>query len=265
MSQITPRVFAITIDHPFFYPEMWEKILSKHSKAFQGVFFFKRLPKKYSWLKYKLLEGQFLGTKNIFKLIALASIKQMQHLIKHGKLLNVKNNFQEKGIPVYVYTSVHDPLFKEKLESLAPDLVISIGSHQIIPQNILDIPKDGILNKHGSLLPKYAGFWPLFWALYYEELYAGVTFHKMISKPDAGEFVHQKQFMISPNDTLYDLQEKSLLLAADMVSEILEHYSKKRELPKFSQDPMQKNFILNEFPKQKHRLILEKLKKRRIV
>jgi len=265
MIHTEPRIFALTIDHPLFYPEMWQKVLQNSSSAFQGVFFFERRPKNHPWLKYKMMESQFLGTKNIIKLLTVILKKQLFHFLKSREPLSVKNYFKEKGIPIYTFKSVHDPCFQEKLSALSPDLIISIGSHQIIPKKILDIPKDGILNKHGSLLPKYAGFWPLFWALYHDESYAGVTFHKMISKPDAGECIHQKQFMIHPNDTLYNLQEKSLLLTADMVIEILDYYCTKKNLPKFIQDPIQKDFILNEFPKRKHRLILERFKKRRIV
>ncbi|MBI2027233.1 MAG: hypothetical protein HYS98_05470 [Deltaproteobacteria bacterium] len=263
------KIFIITIDHTFFYPQLWHQVLEKHAASIQGAFFFRRLPNKYSLLKYKMTEFNFIGARNAFKIFYTGMSLQLKHVMRYGRSVSVKALFQDYNVPVYSYKTIRDPRFEQKLKDLSPDLVISAGTHQIIPKNILDIPKDGVLNKHGSLLPKYAGFWPLFWALYHNESQAGVTFHKMISKLDAGEMVHQKKFSIEPQDSLFDVQKKSLLLSGEMIGDIIDYYRNHQRLPIFhvenSEKNTEKNPKLSPFPTRADRLYFEKVSQRRII
>lgn len=263
--QNSPKIVIFTIESSFFYPHMWQRVLEKNPKAFKAVFLFQRLPSKFNWFEYKIKEANFLGFKNIVKLIFRDIAIQLRHLFKHGSILSVKSIFQKNNIPVYKYRFFKDQKFKEKLKEIAPDLVISIGTHQVIPQDILDIPHDGILNKHGSLLPKYPGFWPLFWALYNNEEFTGVTIHKMLSKVDAGEIIHQRSFKIEPDDTLYSIQRKSLLIAADMVCEISDFYLQNGYLSQFCKVESKQISPLNKFPQGKDRIYLEKIIGRKLV
>ena len=61
-----------------------------------------------------------------------------------------------------------------QLKRQAPDLMVVVGYGQIIPQNIIDIPRFGIINVHGSLLPRYRGAGPIQWALANGESVTGV-------------------------------------------------------------------------------------------
>ena len=98
----------------------------------------------------------------------------------------------------------------EKFIDVNIDLIISIASLEIFNDNILDLPKYGCINYHTSLLPKYRGRQPLFWALYNNEVKTGITIHKMDKNIDKGEIILQEIIKIDPSDSLEDLYKKTV-------------------------------------------------------
>ena len=78
----------------------------------------------------------------------------------------------------------------------------------MIGQPLLDIPRLGALNMHGSLLPKYRGRAPVNWAVIKGELETGATLHYMVAKPDAGDIVDSQSVPILPDDTAVDVFHK---------------------------------------------------------
>jgi len=86
------------------------------------------------------------------------------------------------GLPVSQPERIRKPEVVEQLRALAPDAMVVVGYGQIIPQAILDIPPQGIINVHASLLPKYRGAAPIQWAIARGETRTGVTTMKI----DAG-------------------------------------------------------------------------------
>ncbi len=78
----------------------------------------------------------------------------------------------------------------------------------MLKQPILDIPTQGALNLHGSLLPRYRGRCPVNWVLVHGEPLTGVTLHYMEAKPDCGDMVAQAQVPITPEDTALTLSDK---------------------------------------------------------
>ncbi|MEV8419243.1 methionyl-tRNA formyltransferase, partial [Streptomyces niveus] len=83
-----------------------------------------------------------------------------------------------------------------------------------IPPRIFGLPRHGTLNVHDSLLPKYAGFSPLIWALINGESEVGVTAHLMDDELDAGDIVRQESVPVGPADTATDLFHKTVDLIA---------------------------------------------------
>ena len=77
----------------------------------------------------------------------------------------VKTIAVEKGIKVYQPVKVREPEFVEIIRDYKPDVIVVIAFGQIIPESILEIPKYGCVNIHGSLLPKYRGAAPIQWAV----------------------------------------------------------------------------------------------------
>jgi len=108
---------------------------------------------------------------------------------------------------------------RDFLESLEPDVIISIACPQILKRRILSIPRLGCWNVHSSLLPGNRGMMPCFWSLYKGDT-PGVTLHEMTAGLDAGGILLQKSIECSIDDTsLHQLLARSKSVAADLVSE----------------------------------------------
>lgn len=96
----------------------------------------------------------------------------------------------------------------EFVKDLKPDLILTMAYGQIIPQGLLDIPRLGCLNIHGSILPKYRGAAPIQRALINGETKTGVTLMEMIDKMDAGRMYAFEECEISENDNYTSLCNK---------------------------------------------------------
>jgi len=126
-----------------------------------------------------------------------------------------------RGIPVHAPEDINHPLWVQKIQEMAPDILFSFYYRQLIRSPILDIPEKGCLNLHGSLLPKYRGRVPINWVLVNGETETGVTLHFMTSRPDDGDVVCQRRFPISRADTAKTLHEKAAAATTEMLDEIL--------------------------------------------
>ncbi len=120
------------------------------------------------------------------------------------------------GIPCITPANPNDAEVVEQIRQLAPDLVFSFYYRHMMGPALLAIPRIGAFNLHGSLLPRYRGRVPVNWAIIHGETESGVSLHRMVSKPDAGNLVSQKAVPILGNDTAYDVFQK-LKCAAESV------------------------------------------------
>ena len=133
---------------------------------------------------------------------------------------NVADLAAENGIPVVVRNRPDEGLL-EQLRAVAPDLIVANNWRTYIPEEIWARPPRGTLNVHDSLLPGYAGFSPLIWALINGEPEVGVTAHMMDETLDAGPVVVQKAVPVGPRDTTTDLFHKTLDLIEPILLESL--------------------------------------------
>jgi len=117
---------------------------------------------------------------------------------------------------------------KKQMAQLEPDLIIVASYGQIIPKDILDIPKKGSLNLHPSLLPKYRGPSPIQTAILNGDQTTGLTIIQMNEKMDAGPIIVQKQTKINPNDTFQTLETRLAEEISDLLIEILPRYFKNK-------------------------------------
>lgn len=118
-----------------------------------------------------------------------------------------------------VFTPQHlDQEVVEKLKELHPDLFVVAAFGQIIPENILQIPKYGSLNIHPSLLPKYRGPSPIQSAILNGDKVSGITIIQMDSKMDHGPIIYTKEIILSEEDNFQTLSKKMFSeAAADLV------------------------------------------------
>ena len=127
----------------------------------------------------------------------------------------------EHNIPVFAPVNINHPLWIEKIKAEKADILFSFYYRQILQREILDIPKSGCLNLHGSLLPKYRGRVPINWVLVNGERETGVTLHDMTPRPDDGDIVAQEKTSISDDDTALTLHRKTAQAAERLLDGIL--------------------------------------------
>jgi len=119
----------------------------------------------------------------------------------------------------------------EQLRALAPEAMIVVGYGQIIPQAILDIPPQGIINVHASLLPKYRGAAPIQWAIARGETRTGVTTMKIDAGLDTGAMLLKWETEIGPEENAVELGARLARGGADLLVETL------RRLPEITPEP----------------------------
>ena len=118
-------------------------------------------------------------------------------------------------IPVITPDNPNTPEVIEQISALQPDFFFSFYYREMLKTALLSIPKQGALNMHGSLLPKYRGRVPVNWAIIHGETETGSTLHYMTEKPDNGDIVAQQAVPILPDDTALQVFQK-VTVAAEM-------------------------------------------------
>lgn len=133
----------------------------------------------------------------------------------------VKQVAMENGIPVYQYNKIRCEGV-EDIRSLNPDIMITCAFGQILSQELLDIPKLGVINVHASLLPKFRGASPIHYAILNGEEKTGVTIMKTDIGIDTGDMLLSKEITIGEQETCGELFERLSTLGADCLIEGLE-------------------------------------------
>ena len=123
------------------------------------------------------------------------------------------------GIEVFQPTKIKEEY--QKIIDLNPDIIITCAYGQIIPEVILNCPKYGCINVHGSLLPKYRGGAPIHHAIIDGEKETGITIMYMDKAMDAGDIISSKSIPILDTDNLDSLYEKMSYLGRDLLIETL--------------------------------------------
>ncbi len=136
----------------------------------------------------------------------------------------VKALAEEYNIPVVQPEKVSQ--FADEIEKLKPSLIIIASFGQIIPKKILEIPKDGCLNVHPSILPKYRGPSPIQSAIINGDEKTGVTIMRVSEKIDAGPILSQKEIEIDPKETYESLHDKLAEAGTKLLLEVLPNLSK---------------------------------------
>jgi methionyl-tRNA formyltransferase len=133
----------------------------------------------------------------------------------------VKEAALRLGLPVLQPAKVRAPEVREQLRSFGADAMVVVGYGQILPQAIIDIPKHGIVNVHGSLLPKYRGAAPIQWAIANGETRTGVTTMRIDAGLDTGDMLLKWETEIGPEETSIDLAPRLADAGAALLIETL--------------------------------------------
>ncbi|MBM4301809.1 MAG: formyltransferase [Deltaproteobacteria bacterium] len=125
----------------------------------------------------------------------------------------------ENYLPVYQPANPNAPAFVAAMQALQPDWLFSCYYRHMLKQPLLDLPRLGALNLHGSLLPRYRGRCPVNWVLVHGETETGVTLHYMEAKADRGDIVGVKRVPITFEDTAVTLFAKMTAAAPELLRE----------------------------------------------
>ncbi|WP_287769672.1 methionyl-tRNA formyltransferase [Megasphaera sp.] len=177
----------------------------------------------------------FMGTPD-FSVPALARLAQSQHDVAavytqpdkqrgRGKKVTfspVKEKAVELGIPVFQPDSMRSDEVISELRSLSPDVIIVIAYGKILPKAVLDIPKYGCLNVHGSLLPKYRGAAPIQYAIKEGEAESGVTIMLLDEGMDTGKMLKKAVIPLDAKETTGTLFDKLASLGASTLMTVVD-------------------------------------------
>lgn len=134
----------------------------------------------------------------------------------------VKEYALEKGYPIFQPEKVkNNAEFIEQIKTLKPDVICVVAYGKILPQELLDIPKLGSINVHGSLLPKYRGAAPIQWAVLNGDTVTGITTMYMDAGMDTGDMILKQKVEIGADETTGELWERLSKIGGKLLVETL--------------------------------------------
>ncbi len=148
---------------------------------------------------------------------------------------DVKVCAEKLGIPVFQPASMRSEEAYNSLKELNPDVIVVAAYGQILPKAVLDLPKFGCVNIHGSLLPKYRGAAPIQQSVLDGEKVTGVTTMLMDVGLDTGDILLKAETEIGENETAGELFDRLAVLGGELIVETLDKL-KKGEITPQKQD-----------------------------
>lgn len=177
----------------------------------------------------------FMGTPD-FSVESLKRLKEKHNVVavvsqpdkpkgRGKKLVNtpVKQFALDNGIEkIYQPEKIKDEDFVKVLKNLDADLFVVVAYGQLLSEQVLNIPKYGCINVHGSLLPKYRGAAPIQWAIINGEEKTGVTIQYMEKGLDSGDMILKEEIIIEKTETYKTLYDKMSIVGADALIKAIE-------------------------------------------
>lgn len=136
----------------------------------------------------------------------------------------VKEFCLQQNIPVLQPEKIRE--IKDTLVQLNPDLFCVVAYGKILPKDILEIPKLGSINVHGSLLPKYRGAAPIQWAVLNGDKTTGITTMYMDEGMDTGDIILKQEVEIGENETTGELWERLSKIGGELLTETVDKIEK---------------------------------------
>ena len=127
----------------------------------------------------------------------------------------------EAGLPVYQPLKLRDGTALETLKELAPDVIVVVAYGRILPKDILELPKYGCINVHGSLLPRYRGSAPIQWAVLNGDRVTGVSTMYLAEAMDAGDVIYTAETEVGEQETSGELFDRLMVLGAELLDKTL--------------------------------------------
>ena len=156
----------------------------------------------------------------------------------------VKDHALEHNTKIYQPSKIRNNVeFMEEMKKLKPDLFCVVAYGKILPEELLNIPKYGSINVHGSLLPKYRGAAPIQWAILNGDKTTGITTMFMDAGMDTGDMILKQKVEIGEDETTGELWERLSIIGGDLLVKTVDLIEKgkaprQKQKGEFSMAPM---------------------------
>jgi folate-dependent phosphoribosylglycinamide formyltransferase PurN len=221
------NILLLTMDEPMYMPQYLEPVVSElHDELSEVVIaphpsedLVTTAKQRFemfgpiSFLKY----GTHFATGKV-----LGAIPPKLQTWITGRYHSVTSLCRAYGVPIQVEENVNRDGFVKHARALDIDVILSISCGQKLGSELLEIPSEGAINLHGSLLPDYRGRATAFWALYHNESHSGVTAHFMTEDLDDGDIIRQERFPIADSDTMHDVYNKVVNTGSQLAIVVIE-------------------------------------------
>lgn len=203
--------------------------------------------------RYVFIGGKQIGVNTLRALLVremspslvIANLDDTGEDTWHESLVRVA---KEENLPFITEKKVRDIDIIEQIKSIDPDIIFCIGGMQIIPKELLDIPKLGTLNIHPALLPKYRGRFSTAHAIFNGEEYGGATIHWMDEGLDTGPIILQEKFAITKEDTARTAYDKFTETGTKLFENFLDILESGKEIIAIPQDESAATYYPKEMP-----------------
>ena len=130
----------------------------------------------------------------------------------------VKKLAMEHNTPVFQPEKLRDGTAMETVRELQPELIVVVAYGRLLPEEMLEYPKYGCINVHGSLLPKYRGAAPVQWAVLNGDRTTGVTTMYLAKEMDTGDIIDTMETEIGEDETSDELFGRLMNMGAELLS-----------------------------------------------
>jgi len=152
---------------------------------------------------------------------AAATRRALGGKVREGEGMSVQQLAARLGVPCRYTEQLHRDDVLGYLKSLDLDLIVSFSAPIVFKERLLTLPRNGCINLHCSLLPRYAGLLPSFWVLYHHEHETGATVHYMDTRIDNGGILGQEVVAIAPGTTMLDVIRKTKRVGGDLMARVV--------------------------------------------
>lgn len=220
------NIVLFTQDDPLYLPRYLEPIVSDQSNRLREIVLAPR--RTTSRTEVRELYEMFGPTAFVRFGIMYAGGKILARLPSSicyplsGRYHSVKSLAADYDIPLRIVPDINAQTFITTVRARHPDLFLSVACGQKMGETLLDVPRMGAVNIHGSLLPDYRGLSTAFWVLYHGETESGVTAHFMDSTFDTGPIIDQRSFAIEADDSMHDVYLKVTEVGGGLANDVIE-------------------------------------------
>jgi methionyl-tRNA formyltransferase len=209
------KLSFLTTDDPIYLPAFYDRVLGRRASDTLAVYVVPPLYRKQTPADAVVRYARTFGLGAAGNLAARVAGAKLSRR-------SIAATCARWGVHCEEIANVNAPEFMDRLRSEAADVLVSVSTPQVYKQPLMEIPRLGILNIHGAILPQYRGVMPSFWMMANGEQQAGVSIYFVDERIDSGERVGLRTFEIGENETLDHFLHRSKGIAAELLLEVLD-------------------------------------------